>query len=233
MAHGSRQRARAHGVEREQPGAALQDAEAQQDGDRADVRHQQVEEAGAADLGDAVLRRDQEVGRQGHRLPGDHERVGVVGQQHESHAGEEQVVLEPQHARCGAFALAEVARPRTATRRRTRCRAAPGTRATVHRAARASAGRAGRSAAWRARPVRRGWSRPPRPRRAPMSAPSGNSTRPTKRRCRAQQSRERRSPPSTLTAPGKESGASRAGPWRVFYSNANFIIIIRTSRPAG
>ncbi len=75
-----------------------------------DVRHQQVQEAGAADLGDAVLRRHEEIRRQRHRLPGDHERVGVVGQQHEPHAGEEQVVLEAHHPGRGALALAEVPR---------------------------------------------------------------------------------------------------------------------------
>ncbi len=108
VAQWARQRARAHRVEREQPGAALQDAEAQQDRDRADVRHQQVQEAGAADLRNAVLGGHQEVRRQGHGLPRDHERVGVVGQQDEPHAGKEEVVLQPEQPRCGALALAEV-----------------------------------------------------------------------------------------------------------------------------
>ena len=63
----------AHGIEGELPAAALHDAEAQQDGNRADVRDEQVEKAGAADFGDAVLRGDQEVGRQRHRLPRHHE----------------------------------------------------------------------------------------------------------------------------------------------------------------
>ncbi len=106
---GSRQRARAHGVEREQPGAALQDAEAQQDGDGTDVCHEQVQESRAANLRDAVLGGHQEIGRQGHRLPRDHEGVGVVGDQHESHAGEKEVVLESQHPRRGSLALAEIA----------------------------------------------------------------------------------------------------------------------------
>ena len=45
----------AHRVERVVAAAALQHAEAQQDRDRADVRDQQVQEAGAADLRDAVV----------------------------------------------------------------------------------------------------------------------------------------------------------------------------------
>jgi hypothetical protein len=50
---------RAHRIERELPAAALQDAEAQQDGDRADVGHDQIQEARLADLGDAMLGHDQ------------------------------------------------------------------------------------------------------------------------------------------------------------------------------
>ena len=100
----------AHGVEGELPAPALHHAERQQDADRPEMRDQQVEKAGAADLGDAVLRRDEEVRRQRHRLPRHHEGVSVVGQQHEAHAGEEQVVLQAQQARRRAFAGAKIPR---------------------------------------------------------------------------------------------------------------------------
>jgi len=46
---------RAHRVERVVATAALQHAEAQQDRERAHVRDQQVQEAGAADLRDLVV----------------------------------------------------------------------------------------------------------------------------------------------------------------------------------
>ena len=61
---------------------ALQHAEAEQDADRADMSDQEIEIAGAADLGDAVVGGDQEERRQGHRFPGHHEGVGVIGEQH-------------------------------------------------------------------------------------------------------------------------------------------------------
>lgn len=87
----------------------LQHAEAEQDRDRAEVRDDEIEEAGAADLADAVLRRDEEIGGEGHRLPGDHEAIGVIREQHERHAREEEVVLQAQESRRGALAPAEVA----------------------------------------------------------------------------------------------------------------------------
>ena len=80
---------RAHRAERVVAAAALQHAEAEQDRDRADVRDQQVEEAGAADLRDAVVGGDEEERRQRHRLPRDHEHVGVVGDQHQRHRAHE------------------------------------------------------------------------------------------------------------------------------------------------
>ena len=41
---------------------------------------------------------DEEVRRQRHRLPGDHEEIGVVGQHDKRHAGKEHVVLQRQRA---------------------------------------------------------------------------------------------------------------------------------------
>ena len=76
----------------------------QQDGDGADMSDQQIQKSGAADLGDAMLRGHQEVGRQRHRLPRHHESIGIVREQYEAHAGEEQVVLQAQQSGSGSFA---------------------------------------------------------------------------------------------------------------------------------
>ncbi len=111
------QRGRAHAVERVVAGTALQHTEAEQDADRADVRDQQVEEARLPDLRDAVLGGDEEVGRQRHRLPRDHEQVGVVGHQHRRHRREERVVQEADEPRRRAFARAEVAHREQRNRR--------------------------------------------------------------------------------------------------------------------
>ena len=97
---------RGEGVIALRPG---QHAEGEQDGDRADVRDQQVEVAGAADFGVAVLGDDEEVRGQRHRLPGDHEGVAVVGDEDADHAREEEVVEQAVQAGRGAFARAKVA----------------------------------------------------------------------------------------------------------------------------
>ena len=52
---------------------------------------------------------DEEVGRQRHGLPRHHERIGVVSEQHEAHAGQEQVVLEAEQPGRGPLALAKIA----------------------------------------------------------------------------------------------------------------------------
>jgi hypothetical protein len=103
-----RQRRRAHRVKRELPGATLHHAEREQDRNRAEMRDQEVEESCAADVGDAVLRRDQEIRGECHRLPGHHVCVGVVGDDHERHAGEKGVVLQAKQSRRRALARAEV-----------------------------------------------------------------------------------------------------------------------------
>ncbi len=102
------QRHRAHRAEAVVAGFPLKHAEAEQDCQRADVRDQQVKEAGAADLGDAVIGGDQEEGRERHRLPRDHEQVRVIGDEHARHRGEKSVVLEAEQTGRGAFAGAKV-----------------------------------------------------------------------------------------------------------------------------
>jgi hypothetical protein len=99
----------AHRAERVVAGAALQHAEAEQDGDRADVRNDEVQEACAAYLRDAVLRRDQEERRQRHRFPGHHEQVRVVRDEHERHRRQECVVLKADESRRSSFARTEIA----------------------------------------------------------------------------------------------------------------------------
>ena len=175
---------RAHRAERVVAAAALQHAEAEQDRDRADVRDQQVEESRAADLRNAVIGRHQEERRERHRLPRDHEDVGVVGDQHQRHRGEKDVVLQAQQSRRGAFARAEVAGGEDRDPGATPRRAAAGRTPTASRGAGGTAGPAGRAAgpstaaAGRSRRTRRS------PDRAPTSAPAGNRMRLTKRRSR-------------------------------------------------
>ncbi len=109
----------AHGVEREMPAAALKNAKAQQDGDGTHMGNQQVEKPRPANFRNSMLRGDQKVRRQGHGFPRHHERVGVVGEQNEAHAGEKQMILQTEESRRRAFTLPEVAcrKDRNARRR--------------------------------------------------------------------------------------------------------------------
>ena len=135
-----RQVLRAHVGERVVAGVGLQHAEAQQDRDRADVRDQQVEVAGALDLGDAVVGGDEEERGERHHLPAHHEGVGVVGEQHHRHRREEDVVLQAHEPRRRAFALRGNSRPRRSRCRRSR---APGARGRTPRARPGAGGTAG------------------------------------------------------------------------------------------
>jgi hypothetical protein len=98
----------AHRLEGELPAAALHDTESKQDGDRADVSHQQVEKSRPTNFGETVLGGHEEVRGQRHGLPGHHERVGIVGEEQKAHACEKEVVLETQQARRGAVAAPEI-----------------------------------------------------------------------------------------------------------------------------
>mgnify|MGYP002260291273 CR=1 FL=1 len=65
--------------------------------------------SGAPDFFAVVLEGHQEEGRQRHQLPHHHEGVGIVGEDHHRHAGEEEVIEQAQQPGRCAFALAEVA----------------------------------------------------------------------------------------------------------------------------
>ncbi len=151
-----------------------------QDGDRTEVGHQQVEKAGLANLGNAMLRGDQKVRRQRHRLPRQHECIGVIGEQNEAHAGEKQVVLQAQESRRRAFTPPEVARRKN--RNASGCGAEQNqeTRARVRRDADERASPAARSAIRAVRRGDQGSSAATTANAAPQSAPNGKSVRPTK-----------------------------------------------------
>jgi hypothetical protein len=73
------------------------------------VGDHEIEKAGAADFRQAVIAGHQEVGGQRHHLPGHHEGIGIVGQQHRRHAGQEQVVPEPEQGQGAGFQVPEIA----------------------------------------------------------------------------------------------------------------------------
>ena len=101
-------RALAHGIESELPATALQDAKAEQDADGAYVSHQEIQETGAADFRNAVLRGHQKVRAEGHRLPCHHEEVGIVGEYYRGHTGKKYVVLQAKQPGRGALPRSEV-----------------------------------------------------------------------------------------------------------------------------
>jgi hypothetical protein len=88
--------------------AAVHDAKAQKDRDCPEVRHKQIQEPGAAHGRQLVVGDHQEVRRQRHRLPGHHEQIGVVGQDHERHAGEEDVVVQADERQTVRRLFAEI-----------------------------------------------------------------------------------------------------------------------------
>src|SRR5450631_4723602 len=101
---------RTHCIEGQRPTSALQNSEAQKNCERSEMRDKQIQETGAADLGDAMLCRDKEIGGERHHFPREHECIGIVREQHESHACKKHVVLQAQKAGRRALPSTEVAR---------------------------------------------------------------------------------------------------------------------------
>ena len=84
---------------------AGQEAEGEQQRERAEARHHQIDVAGAHVFRDARVRHHQRPGGERHELPGEQERVSVIGEYDQRHAGEEGGV-ERQHALRRGFVLA-------------------------------------------------------------------------------------------------------------------------------
>ena len=72
-------------------------AEGEQQRERAEARHHQIDVTGAHVLLDLIVRHDQCPRRERHELPGEEEGEGVVGQDDEVHGGKKQRI-EGQHA---------------------------------------------------------------------------------------------------------------------------------------
>jgi len=72
-------------------------AECEQQRDRADARHHQIDVAGLDVVGIAMMRHHERAGGERHELPRHQEREGVIGEHNEVHAGKERRV-ERQHA---------------------------------------------------------------------------------------------------------------------------------------
>ena len=96
-------------IERVVAAPAVQHAEAQEDRERPDVRDQQVEKTRGAHRRLLVVGHDEEVRRQRHRLPGQHEQIRVVCEQHEGHAREKHVVLAGDERQTSRGLRAEIA----------------------------------------------------------------------------------------------------------------------------
>ena len=89
-----RQVRRTHRIEGQRPASALQNSEAQKNRERSDVRDKQIQKAGAADFGDAMLGRDKEIGSKCHHFPREHECIGIIREQYHSHACKKHMVLQ-------------------------------------------------------------------------------------------------------------------------------------------
>ena len=77
-------------IEREPATEGGQHAETQQDGQAANMGHEQIEESGAPVGGILVMKGHEKIAGQGHQLPGHHKHEGVIGQHNQQHTGKEQ-----------------------------------------------------------------------------------------------------------------------------------------------
>ena len=121
MAQRAGQRLRAHRGERVVAGAALQHAEAEQDARsrrRARSAGRGSRRGGSPAMRCSVVTRKNDASAID--LPRHHEHVGVVGDQHQRHRREEDVVLEADEARAACLRSSGNSRRRTARSRRPR-----------------------------------------------------------------------------------------------------------------
>ena len=141
--------------------------------------------------GNPVLGGDEEERRQRHRLPRDHEQVGVVGDQHQRHRREEHVVLEADEARAPCLRSSGSSRPKKA---RSPCRSAPSSsrKNADSESRRRWNGRSGRPSgsivACGGAPIARNATTASA---RPTAAPAGNSTRLTNAKLRGRDEAER------------------------------------------
>ena len=84
-------------IEGESPVRPGEQAEGEQKRERAEARHDQIDIARAQILAHLIMRHHQRPGGERHELPGEQEGEGIVGDDDEGHAGEEQRI-EGQHA---------------------------------------------------------------------------------------------------------------------------------------
>ena len=87
----------AHLRERVKSVRAGEQAEGEQQRERAEARHHQIDVAGAHVLRDAMVRHHQRPRGERHELPGEQERESIVGKHDQRHAGEKGGI-ERQHA---------------------------------------------------------------------------------------------------------------------------------------
>ena len=106
----------AHLRERVKAVGAGEQAEGEQQSERAEARHDQIDVAGAHVLGHAMVRHHQRPRRQRHELPGQQKREGVVGEHDQRHAGKERRI-ERQHASGRRFVLAVAERKQARAKR--------------------------------------------------------------------------------------------------------------------
>src|SRR5450631_4616192 len=155
---------RTHCIEGQRPTSALQNSEAQKNCERSDMRDKQIQETSAADLGDAMLCRDKEIGGERHHFPREHECIGIVR-------------LQETRGTAGTKGRAPCPAQHGSSPRRklifqpTPHRGAAGRQPTAHRGANETASPAARSAAPRVPPPCRAPKNPRRRcphRRAPL-----------------------------------------------------------------
>jgi hypothetical protein len=95
---------------------ARQQSEGEQERERAEARHDQIDVSRADVIAGAMMRHDQRPRRQRHEFPRHQKREGVVGEHHDAHAGEKRRI-ERQHPARGILVATVSEREQTGRRR--------------------------------------------------------------------------------------------------------------------